>query len=408
MRGPIRWVCRRPVTSMSILILVAAVSVGTVVWQRWATRQLLHEGEEALTERDYAKARNCFNRYLDARPGDTRARLLAARVSRKLKDYNEAVKQLKRCQDDGGEAEAIGVELALIDIQRGKDAPGTALRRRAQMGDELGLTILEVVIQFDLDTSRLHQALEGLNLYLAHRPNDLQALLGRGFVWERFLYFADAVNDYRKAVAAHPNSELARLRLADALLIAGSPEDAMEHYQWLAERWPDRTEVRFGLARCKRRLGQVEEARAMLDALVADHPNSGEILWERGQLDLENDRPAEAESWLRRALAIIPHDRRVSYSLSQCMLALNRKEEAQQFQVRVAQIDADLRKLHEIREQVFRRPNDAALRCEGGLIFLRNGERREGIRWLQLALNLDPACETARMELAKIEGLPTP
>lgn len=182
----------------------------------------------------------------------------------------------------------------------------------------------------------------------------------------------------------------------------------MENYLWLAERWPDRLEVRFGIARCKRRLGQVEEARAMLDALITDRPNGGEILWERGQLDLENDRPADAEPWLRRALAIIPHDRRVNYSLSRCFLALNRHEEAQQFQFRVTQIDADLQKIHEIRENVFRRPNDAALRCEGGLLFLRNGERREGVRWLQMALSLDPTCEIARKELAKIEGFPAP
>jgi tetratricopeptide (TPR) repeat protein len=402
LKGPIRWVRGRPMTAVSLLIMVVAASIGIVVSERWTTQQLLQEGEAALAERDYAKARDKFRHYLDARPQDARARLLAARTSRRLKDFDEAIEQLKRCQDVGGDAEAVGVELALVDIQRGRDAPGNALRRRAQASDELGLGILEVVIQFDLDSTRLHQALEELNLYLTHRPDDLQALLGRGFVWERFLSFADAVNDYRRAVATHPNNETARIRLADALLIAGSPEDAMEQYKWLAGRWPDRVEVRFGLARCHRRLGRVEVARAILDILVAECPDHGEVHWERGQLELENDRPSEAESWLRRALAIIPHDRRVSYSLFQCMLALNRKKEAEEFQARVTKIDDDLQKIHEIREQVFRRPNDAALRCAGGLIFLRNGEKREGIRWLRMALNLDPTCEVARQELAKV------
>lgn len=403
MWGAIKRIRSRTATVIAALLLVTAVVTGGVFWQRWSTEQLLHEGEEALAARDYAKARDRFNRYLDRRPRDTRVHILAARAARKLKAYDEASAHLARCRDEGATDEAIGFELALIDVQQGKDAPGTALRRRAQVGDEVGLAILEVVIQFDLDTSRLHQALEELNLYLVHRPDDLQALLGRGFVWERFLYYADALNDYRRAVSTHPDSELARLRLADNLLISGSPQEAMEQYQWLAERWPDRVEVRFGLARCKRRLGRTEEALSMLDALAAEHPCDGEILWERGQLDLENDRPAEAESWLRRALQIIPHDRRVSYSLSQCMSALNRKDESRRFQARVAEIDADLRKLHEIREQVFRKPNDAALRCEGGLIFIRNGERREGVRWLKMALSLDPACETARTELAKIQ-----
>ena len=49
------------------------------------------------------------------------------------------------------------------------------------------------------------------------------------------------------------------------------------------------------------------------------------------------------------------------------------------------------------------RPGDAALRCEGGLLFLRNGERRESVRWLRLALRLDPGCEAARKALAEAE-----
>ena len=62
------------------------------------------------------------------------------------------------------------------------------------------------------------------------------------------------------------------------------------------------------------------------------------------------------------------------------------------------------RVLDQVRFEVMKRPGDAALRCEAGLLFLRNGERREGIRWLQMALRLDPGCEAARKALAEAEG----
>ena len=55
-----------------------------------------------------------------------------------------------------------------------------------------------------------------------------------------------------------------------------------------------------------------------------------------------------------------------------------------------------------------RRPDDAALRCEGGLLFLRNGERREGVRWLREALRLDSRCEAARAALAQAEAAGQP
>ena len=53
------------------------------------------------------------------------------------------------------------------------------------------------------------------------------------------------------------------------------------------------------------------------------------------------------------------------------------------------------------------KPGDASLRCEGGLLFLRNGERAEGIRWLQLALRLDPAYQPARKALTEAEIPPS-
>jgi hypothetical protein len=69
---------------------------------------------------------------------------------------------------------------------------------------------------------------------------------------------------------------------------------------------------------------------------------------------------------------------------------------------RVKQLDADLARINVLRDAVIQKPNDANLRAEGGVLFLRNGERDEGVRWLELALRLDPACEPARRALAEV------
>jgi tetratricopeptide (TPR) repeat protein len=393
-----------------LLALVTLAAGGYAGWRWWTGRQILRQAEEALAGHEYGKAREQLARCLALRPGDGRALLLAARAARRLRQYDEASAYLRRCRQAGVPAEAIAVEYALLDVQQGEDGPVPALRERARADDELALQVLEVLIQYDLDTTRLRQAQQDLTAYLARRPDDLHALLGRGAVWERLLSFADAREDYRKAVAAHPDSERARLRLADTLLISGTPAEALEQYQWLAARWPERPEVRLGLARCRRQLGDPEEARRLLDDLLAESPEHGQALWERGQLELEAGRPAEAEPWLQRAVHALPFDRRVAYTLSRCLLELKRREEAEALNARVAQLDADVRRLGEVQQEVMKRPDDAALRCEGGLIFLRNGERREGIRWLQMALRLDPRCEAARSALAQAEspGAPAP
>lgn len=382
---------------LGILAVVFLVS-GTLAWRQWPVH-FLRQGEAALKERRYDAARENLTRYLSYRSDDARARLLAARAARHLREYFEANEHLRRCRADGGDAEAIEVETALIAVERGQE-PEPALRQRAERDDELALVILEVLIQHDIDNYRLRHALHGLTRYLASRPGDLQARLSRGFVWERFLSFGDALEDYRQAVESHPQSDQARLKLGETLLIAGSPSEALSQYQWLVERHSDRPEVKLGLARCRRLLGETEEARRLLAALLDSAPDSSGVLMELGQLELDSGHAAEAEPWLRKAMDASPHDRRIAYSLSRCLVALGQHEEAEKINARVAKIDADLQRLEELRQEVMERPQDAALRCEGGLIFIRNGEREEGIRWLRQALRLDPANQEASNALA--------
>lgn len=397
---------KKALVRLALGLLLLAVVAGLVAWRRWPLGHL-RQAEAAMAARDYAVARDSLGRYLASRPDDPRALLLAARAARNLGEYYEASEYSRRCRENGGDREAIAAEEALIAVQRG-EAPSPELRKRGREGDELALVILEALIQYDLDTYRLYDALHGLTRYLESRPDDLHALLARGYVWERFLNFADALKDYRKAVDAHPRSERARLKLAQTLLIAATPGEALEQYQWLAERHPERREVVIGLARCRRLLGQPEDARKSLDAHLEKTSADGEALWERGQIELDLGNAAAAEPWLRRGVAASPHDRRIAYSLGRCLLAQGRREEVAKIEERVAELDADLRRLDKVRQAVMQRPNDADLRCQGGLLFLRNGERQEGIKWLRLALRLDPNCQAAREALAEAEARPRP
>lgn len=396
-----RW---RFVVPLVAVLAVLCGLIGYTIREKRKTNRLLTEGEQAIEKREYARAREMLDRYLTERPADARARLLAARAAREVRAYDDAREHLRRCRADGGEPEAIVVEESLLDVLLGDERPLATLRERARRDDDLALVILEVLVQRDLDTYQLGSALDGFTRYLSRRPDDLHALLGRGFVWERFLNFADALEDYRKAVATHPDNDRARLKLADTLLIVGTPDEAMTHYRWLAERWPERPPVRLGLARCYRKLAEPGNAAKLLDSLLAEFPNHGETLWERGELELDQGRPALAEPLLRKAASLRPFDRRIQYAMYRCLLRLDRTAEAEAFDARVKQLDADLARLSEVRGEVMDRPNDANLRCEGGLLFLRNGEREEGLRWLQLALRLDPKCEPARAALAA-EGL---
>jgi tetratricopeptide (TPR) repeat protein len=402
-----------------LVAVLGVLALATLYYARWRSEEgrldgLRLQGEEAFRAREYGTAREYLTSYLDARPQDVRARLLLARSARKLRQYDAAADELQKCRDQGGDPESIAVESTLIAVERGDTRPIPDLRARvAEKNDEVSLAVLEVLIQHDLDMYRLRDALQGFNVYLERRPDDLYALVGRGVLWERLLSFADAVVDYRRAVAAHPTSDRARRRLAAALLIVGTPAEALEEYRNLAKSFPTDATIKLGLAKCHRQLNRPEEARVLLDEIIVtslDHLNStpayAEVLWERGQLEMDLGRPTKAEPWLVRADKAAPFDRRTAFSLFNCLLALDRKEDAAAVNRRIEQIDADVRQLETIRQRVMTNPNDAALRIEGGKIFLRNGEREEGIRWLELALRFDPTRDDARAALAAARASP--
>ena len=157
------------------------------------------------------------------------------------------------------------------------------------------------------------------------------------------------------------------------------PGGGDEQYQWLADRGPDRPPVRLGLARCYRRLGRADEAARLLDGLLAEYPTHGETLWERGDLELEQGRPAAAEP------CHCARRRPGGRSTGGCTTpwpgawpAWARADEAAAFDARVKRLDADLARLGEVRDAVMDRPNDAALRCKGGLLFLPAADGEAG------------------------------
>ena len=360
----------------------------------------LKAAEQALARHDYEEARQHLDKYLATWPRDARANFLAAQTARRLRRYADAGEHLRVCRERGWDPEALAIEWRLAALQRGEAEAEPELRARAEFGDQYSLTILEVLIQFYIDTYRLHRALECLNRYLEQRPDDLHALLGRAFVWERFLYFADALQDYRRAVQHHPDNDAARLKLARALLTAGTPQEALEHFQHLQARHPDWPAVRLGIAQSRRRLGQNDEARRLLDELLAERHEDADALVERGQLALDEGELTRAETWLRQAVQLAPHDRQANYVLHRCLLRQGKKKAAEVYRTRFERIETNLKRLERLTRAVMKSPNDAALRCQVGLLFLENGEEREGVRWLTQALRLDPTCQEARRALA--------
>lgn len=396
---------RRPDRSRRLvfagLVILLLVLLG--IWLArlgWAAHHL-RLAEQALDQHDYAAARQHLTCYLDVWPEDARNHFRAARAARCDHSYKEAEEHLRLCRLYGWDGEAIAVERQLAALQRGDVGEEPALWARVEADDPNTLAILEVLIQFYIDSYRLSRAREALNRYLRRRPDDVKALLGRGFVAERQFDFAGATSDYRRAVELAPANPSARLHLAQMVQLTGGAGEARPLFQELRGAEVDQAAVLVGLAHCDRELANFDEAQQILDELLATHPDNAAALRERGMLELDQDQPARAEPLLRRAVAADPHDRLAYHNLFLCLQRQNKPQEAEAVRLRLEKVHGDLKRLdHLLTHEVQRAPNDPTPRYEAGTILLRNGQDQEALRWFGLALRCDPLHRPTHQALA--------
>jgi predicted Zn-dependent protease len=200
-------------------------------------------------------------------------------------------------------------------------------------------------------------------------------------------------------VQVEPENDRARARLAETLGILGPPEEAAELFEQLRQRHPDSLPARLGLARVWRQMGRMEAARQLLDNLLTEQPRHPGILLECGRIALEEGEIEQAAVWLRQAAALAPSDRETLYNLSRCLQRSGKDAEAHEYQIRFERADADLKRLAQLTKDVLRDPHNPALRCEAGVLFLRNGEEQEGVRWLQGLLREFPSYRPAHEAL---------
>jgi Tfp pilus assembly protein PilF len=367
------------------------------------TKAWYHEREarKALEARDFAKARDHLNSWLEIRPNNASAHFLAAQAARRDSDLDSAEQHLLTCQRLEDVIDDVTLEWALLLAQRGKLAEVEEyLRRRASELGPAASPILEVLSWEYLKQHRLADATLFLNAWLVQEPNNDDAWVRKGWIAEHLFDHTAALKAYGKALELSPKRDNVRVRIGEILLQKNRPAEALGYLQQVHERRPQDPDVVVAFARCNRQLGKLDEADALLKELLATHPRHSLALSEQGLVALAAGNPEQAEELLRRAMQYGPQDRQVLFNMYQCLEKLDKKEEAAKVQAKLREMEADLSRMTQVMQDVLKRPHDPALRCEAGRIFLRNGFKDDGLHWLSTALQEDPHHQLTHQTLA--------
>jgi tetratricopeptide (TPR) repeat protein len=385
------------VAALLVLIGAGAVLIGVESWALYQFR-----AARAAAERYHnLEAREHLKACLAVWPHDPATLILAARTARRLGAFDEADHFLDQCSGVRGN-EDLALERDLLQAARGDVDPVRPIAQRMVQADHPAAPLLlEAMAAGYLVSYRLREAAYVLDLWRERQPDNTQALLLQALLDADAERYDDAIAQLCRVVELDPDHYEARQRLAGFLLVLGHAADALPHLEYLRRQRPDDLAVQVHLAHCQDLLGHQDEAVKLLDGVLAREPHLPEALAERGKLALRDGQLDQAEAWLREAAEREPSDYEAHYQLHQCLTQNGKPEEARQVQAQLKQIDADLKRLHEIiTVDMAQRPHDAALHYEAGMIALRTGAVPDAVRWFDSALREDPHYGPAHQALA--------
>jgi tetratricopeptide (TPR) repeat protein len=333
-----------------------------------------HAARDAIAQRNFQLAIRHLQAILDVRPGDLRIRLLASQTCRRQGDFSEAGEHMNAYARGKGSKESIAFEIKLTRLQRGDlsgaaanlafcanhpDAPETPLILEAQIEGSLKILFpafaMGMTIRGGVAVSEVARVREAVDLWLQLRPNlpdQVQGLVWRGRLRYCAGEFSSAVADLRHALELDPGHFQASWYLASSVA-EESPEEAEGRLEALRQRYPENKQVCLNLAAVRRAIGRLDEARIMLDKMLAANPHDFACLLERGKVDLDAQRAAEAEPFFREAEKLDPNHPQVNVALSRCLYLMGRRQEAASYQERFEKIEAELqRKQDELNEKL--------------------------------------------------------
>jgi tetratricopeptide (TPR) repeat protein len=397
----VRVIWSRPKTAVLVLALSLLIGAGAGLYgyalHRW------HRARAAVEEGRPAEARDSLAFCLTVWPGSPEVHLLAARAARLNGDILGAEAHLKRCmQLQRGAAEDTQLEYLLLRVQTGEEEEvARDLFRLVDGKHPQTPLILETVARAYMQRLRYGPAYSCLERWMKEVPGAAKPYHWRSWVQERMDNPKEAMKDYLKALELDPDLAAVRLRVAEMLLEDNQPGPALVHLERLRKLQPDSPEVLARLGQCRLLQGEQKEARKLLEAAVQKLPNDVPVLLHLGKLEMD-DNPVRAEEWLRRAQKVDPMDTEVQFNLANALQLQGRREEAAATLERCEKLKAVLKRANLLlKEEARASSKDPLPPTEVGSLLVEIGSERQGVYWLEQALQRDPNYQPAHRALAE-------
>ena len=190
---------------------------------------------------------------------------------------------------------------------------------------------------------------EILRIGLSEMPDSYRLLIQQGAIYERASRKQEAKQTFRKAIAVHPEHQLAVAGLVTTLLLDEEIEQALDELRRGTKRFPDDFYLHYlegyallgSLASAEGEKTAIQQqARAAIERAIELNPDFADSYYRLGKILAETDEAKATESF-ETALRLDPGDEASKYQLARLYIKADRRDEGRRLMAEVRQSKAE-------------------------------------------------------------------
>ncbi len=229
----------------------------------------------------------------------------------RINDFDTASKQYQLGEEkDRAHKEEYEKREVEVLLRQGKKDQAYSKTVEMLKADPTDLDARAIKANFMLERGEVNQAVGELQAVVNAKPDNFVARFNLGRAHAARGEYPQAMQQYREAFRLRPDYFAARIALAETHLKVGDFESALQASQEAQKYAVNNPNARLIEAMALMHLARNDEARKILDELLARYPQYGEAALEYGALDAREKKFDAARELFRKAYALNPSDLR--------------------------------------------------------------------------------------------------
>jgi tetratricopeptide (TPR) repeat protein len=392
-----RYISRRFMICSFMILGIACLGIGTVIWQQQSAERWYQLGLEAIPRGDVVVLVRSL-RHLSG--NSSRAQLLQGALDLLHKRPENALKHLEVAVQDPQTAlwaQFLAGE-ALCRLEQYEACIRTLRGALEQDPGNVDGHRWLAIAAFDIGASA--EAVQQLREVIRLDSGDPRAYRMLGLIYMEAEEFPQAIEAYRASLDRsrdQPDIEQILIELAAAEIKVNRYEDVLATLQGA----PPSLELDSLRAEALYALGQSAEAKQIVKQVLKSGKTLRVLILE-GLIFLDEGRAADAVSPLQKAVAMEPENFETRAKLTQAYAQAGNVEAAKRELLEFERIKKIRQEIHELSLAAANQPNAADVRYELGLRYRKLDLIPTARKWIRAALALNPVHAAAQKALAEL------